>query len=251
MSRSSKFTMTLSLSVMLSVLTSCTQIGNLSRMGMVVDEKTGLMYGSAIQDNLITDSSFYTNKNIKVRTRNTSGDTAFNLQDFTEKLVSAYESKGYIPTTKDNFGLLMDINVLYSGQIQTSQSAQLSVIGALMGSTYGGSTNKGNIVASVSGATIGNILGSYITNDTYMVVAEVTFGVVKKYKLSKKRITFSRSRKLANIDDPTANEKVYARGFKKTFTTQFTVYAGGRNINQSAVADEVRQRAVRIAADFI
>jgi len=220
-------------------------------MGMVVDEQTGLLYGSAIERNLVTDASFYANRSIKVRTRNTSGDTTFNLKDFTQDLNAEYLAKGYKPTDEDGFGLLMDVNVMYSGQIQSTQSTQFSIVGALIGSTYGGSTQKGNIVATATGATIGNILGAYATDDTYMVVAEVTFGVVKKYKVSRKRVTFSRSEKLTNIDDPLREEKVYARGFKKSFTTQFTVYAGGRNVKQSEIADEVRKRAVRIAANYI
>ena len=242
----------LSIAVIATALTACTQVSpNKSRMGMVVDEESGLLFGSAIDSNLITDASFYSNRALKVRTRNTSGDETFNLVDFTEDLVSAYRAKGYEPNQKDGFGLLMDVNVLYSGQAQSTQSTQLGIIGAMMGSTYGGSTQKGNILASISGATLGHILGSYVTDDTYMVVAEVTFGVVKKYKVSKKRVTFSRSKKLVDIDDPTTEEKVYARGFKESFTTQFTVYAGGRNVKQSEIAEEVRKRAVRIAADYI
>lgn len=242
----------LAFALIATTFSACTQIlPNKPRLGMVVNEETGLLFGSAIDGNLITDASFYVNRSLKVRTRNTSGDQAFNLTDFTDDLVSAYEAKGYEPTQKDGFGLLMDINVLYSGQIQTNQSMQLGIIGAMMGSTYGGASNKGNIIAAITGATVGHILGSYITDDTYMVVAEVTFGVVKEYRISKKRVTFSRSKKLTNIDDPTEDEKVYARGFKKTFTTQFTVYAGGRNVKQSEIAEEVRKRAVRIAADYI
>jgi len=242
---------TFAIAFIATTFTACSQLPNHSRMGMVVDEKTGLLYGSAIERNLVTDASFYNNRSIKVRTRNTSGDVTFNLKDFTKDLIAAYEAKGYEPTDKDGFGLLMDINVMYSGQIQSTQSSQFSVLGALVGSTYGGGTQKGNIVATVTGATLGNILGSYVTDDTYMVVAEVTFGVVKTYKISQKRVTFSRSKKLVNIDDPTRKEKVFARGFKKTFTTQFTVYAGGRNVKQREIAEEVRKRAVRIAADFI
>lgn len=250
MAYSKRFLSTLTMACVAFGLTACAP-PNKPRMGMVIDEKTGLLFGSAIESNLITDASFYVNRTIKVRTRNTSGDQAFNLNAFTTDLKDAYSAKGYEPTDDDGFGLMMDINVMYSGQIQTNQSAEFGIVGALLGATYGGNTQKGNLIATATGATLGNILGMYATDDTYMVVAEVTFGVVKKYKLSKKRVTFSRSKKLTNIDDPTQHEQVYARGFKKTFTTQFTVYAGGRNTKQSDVADQVRRRAVRIAADFI
>lgn len=221
------------------------------RQGMVVDEKTGLMYGSAIQRNIVTDATFYNNRKIKVRTRNTSGDEVFSLSSFTGNLRTAYAAKGYDPTNEDDFGLLIDVNVMYSGQVQINQAASFTMIGALLGSTYGGQTDRGVITGTLSGATLGNIVGHYATEDTYMVIARVTFAVLKPYKESTKRITFSRSKKLKNIDDPNEDDKVYRRGFKNTFTTEIAVYAGGRNLKQSQIVEEVRKRAVRIIADFI
>lgn len=233
-------------------LGACELMPNKPRLGMVVDEKTGLLFGSAIEGSLVTDASFYTNRTLKVRTRNTSGDTAFDLGGFTTDLETAYGAKGYLPAPDDEpFGLMMDINVMYSGQVQTNKTTQFSIVGGLLGATYGGDTNRGKIAATTSGAALGHILGQYPSEDTYMIVARVTFGVVKRYKVSKRRVTFSRSKKLSNIDDPSQHENVYARGFKKTFSTDFTVFAGGRNLGQSEIAEQVRQRAVRIAADFI
>lgn len=234
------------------MLSACGLAPNTSRLGMVVDEKTGLLFGSAIEDNVVTDATFYSNKSLKVRTRNTSGDQAFDLDGFTNDLKAAYGNKGYTPINDDGpFGLLMDVNVMYSGQVQTNQTAQFSVVGGLLGATYGGATQRGRLTGLASGAALGQIVGTFPTEDTYMIVAQVTFGVVKKRNVSKRRVTFARSEKISNLDDPKAEEKVYARGFKKTFTTQFTVYAGGRNLKQSEIAEQVRQRAVRIAADFI
>lgn len=232
-------------------LSACTSVPSTSRMGMVVDERTGLLFGSAIEDNLVTDATFYTDKSIKVRTRNTSGDQAFDLDGFTNDLKAAYGNKGYKPIKDGPFGLMMDVNVMYSGQVQTNQTTQFSVVGGLLGATYGGSTQRGRLAGVTSGAALGQIVGTFATEDTYMIVAQVTFGVVKVRKTSKKRVTFSRSEKIANLDEPSREESNYARGFKKTFTTQFTVFAGGRNLNQSEIAEQVRQRAVRIAADFI
>ena len=70
-------------------------------------------------------------------------------------------------------------------------------------------------------------------------------------KKSKKKITFSRSAKLKNIDDPDDEEKVVLSGFKKAYTTGVAVFAGGRNISQAEIAGEVRQRIIRIVSDFI
>lgn len=222
-----------------------------SRMGMVVNQETGLMYGSAIEKNLLTDAVFYNNRKIKVRTRNTSGDLAFGLGAFTDDLNGSYEAKGYEPTQADDFGLLLDVNVMYSGQIQTNRAYSFTMVGALLGTTYGGGTRRGQIAGTVAGAELGRIIGSYATEDTYMVLMDVSFGVIKPYKESRKRVTFSHSKKLKDIDDPDEDDKVIRRGFKQTFTTQVAVYAGGRNISQSEIAEQVRKRAARIIADFI
>ncbi len=224
---------------------------NQSRMGMVVDEETGLLFGSAVQKNIVTDATFYANRKLKVRTRNTSGDTAFGLGDFTQQLNTTYASKGYEPTLEDNFGLLVDVNVVYSGQVQTNSTQLYTWLGAAYGSTYGGDTQRGILTATTAGATLGNIIGRFNTNDTYMVVARVTFGIVKPLNESHKRITFSRSAKLKNIDDPNEDKKVIRGGFKKTYSTEVAIYAGGRNLKQSTIAEEVRKRAVRIVADII
>lgn len=222
-----------------------------ARMGMVVDHETNLMYGSAIENSLLTDATFYTNRKLKVRTRNTSGDTAFDLGSFTNDLKAAYASKGYEPTDEEDFGLIMDVNVVYSGQVQTNNAASYSVVGGLLGGTYGGDSTRGRITATVTGATLGNIIGRFDTQDTYIVIANVTFAVLKPYKVSKKRVTFSRSEKLTSIDDPNEDDKVVARNFKSTASTQITVYAGGDRVHQSEIAEEVRKRAVRIVADVI
>lgn len=235
----------------LGIVGGCALAPSKSRMGMVINEDTGVMYGSAIEHNMVTDASFYANRKIKVRTRNTSGDDVFALKAFTGDLNAAYADKGYEPTQHDDFGLLMDVNVMYSGQIQTNRASSLALVGALLGSTYGGDTERGVISGTVSGAALGHIAGHFDTQDTYMVVAKVTFAVVKPITKSQKRITFSRSQKLANIDDPSEDEKLVRRGFKETYTTQIAVYAGGRNLAQSEIAEEVRKRAARIVADFI
>ena len=212
------------------------------------------MFGSVIEKTLVTDSSFYTNKKIKVRTRNTSGDVAFGLKQFADKLRAAYAANGYEPTTKDDFGLLIDVNVKYSGQIQTNMATEYGFLGGVGGGLTGAAKsgdNFGIAAGAAAGATVGAVLGSFITEDTYIIIARVTFGILKEYKRSKKKITFSRSQKLKNIDDPDEDEKVYKRVFKKGYSTNIAVFAGGDNTPQSKIAEQVRQRIIRIVSDFI
>ena len=224
-----------------------------TRLGMVKDPQTGLMFGSQIERNFVTDATFYKNRKIKVRIRNTSGDTAFGLRQFTEKLRAAYAANGYEPTNDDDFGLLVDVNVRYSGQVQTNLAAEFAFLGGVGGGIagYRSNTTAGTAIGVAAGATLGSIIGSFITDDTYIIVADVTFGVIKTSKKSKKRITFSRSAKLKNIDDPDEEEKVVLSGFKKAYSTGVAVFAGGRNVPQVRIAGEVRQRIIRIVSDFI
>jgi hypothetical protein len=131
-----------------------------NRPGMVIDPKTGLMFGSRIerQRTLVTDASFYSNRKIKVRTRNTSGDVAFGLKQFTEKLRAAYAANGYEPTTKDDFGLLIDINVRYSGQFQTNLASEFAFLGFVGGGLAGAAKsgdNFGTAAGAAAGATVG------------------------------------------------------------------------------------------------
>jgi len=89
------------------------------RMGMVVDPKTQLQYGSVVERNILIDSSQFKNKKLKLRIRNTSGDPAFDLYGFQARLESSYTSKGYEVADSDDFGLLVDVNVVYSGQTRS------------------------------------------------------------------------------------------------------------------------------------
>ncbi|MGB0670835.1 MAG: complement resistance protein TraT [Rhodospirillales bacterium] len=236
------------------VLLGACQTAPQGRMGMVTDPESGLMYGSVIQDNLVTDPTFYNNNAIKIRTRNTSGDTAFGLTAFTDDLQRIYADKGYAPQDDAGFGLMIDVNVMYSGHIQTNYANEFSFLGATAGgltSLHRGGTQLDYATYSLAGAAVGAVLGANVTEDTYMIVSQVTFGVVKKVRKSKTRVTFSRSPKLKNIDDPDEDDEVYVGGFKKSYTTQLAVYAGGRNVTQAEIVEEVKRRMIRIVGDFL
>lgn len=225
-----------------------------ARMGMVKNPDTGLQIGSVVEKNLVTDASFYKNRKIKVRIRNTSGDPAFDLAGFTSRLQSAYASAGYEPTTGDDFGLLVDVNVVYSGQVQTNLAGEFGFLGASAGALAGAA--RGSDIAfaagTIAGATLGSILGSFVTDDTYMIIAKVTFGIIKGTpKRDGKRITFSRSLSGQPEDQEEIEERRRARGFRKSHSTGISVFAGGRNVYQSEIAGMVRQRFVRIIRDII
>lgn len=227
-----------------------------NQLGMVEDPKTGLAFGSVVERNLLVDSSFYDVTSIKVRVRNTSGDPAFDLAGFKGQIEQQMRAKGYEPTDGNDFRLLLDVNVLYSGQLTETLSTEVGFLGATAGGIAGATRSNhqvaGAIGGTVAGATIGGILGSYLTQDTYTIVLDVTFGEVDPITRSKKKITFSRSVTLQDVDDK-EEEKLRnrTRRITRSASSGVAVYAGGRNTPQSAIVHEVRKRIVRIVSDFI
>ena len=226
-----------------------------TRLGMVKNPSTGLPYGSIIEKYIVTDPSFYVNKKIKVRIRNTSGDEVFDLHGFKNQIRATLAASGYEPTNDDDFGLLIDINVMYSGQIQSNLTREFTFLGAAAGGLAGAAkTNSGAIGTAagvLAGATLGSIIGSLVANDTYIVISRVTFGEIKEKKRSKKYITFSRSPKLRSEYDDKEEQERKTRGFRNAFTTGLSVFAGGRNTAQSTIAEQVRARIARIVGNFI
>ena len=225
-----------------------------SRLGMVKDPETGLQFGSTVEKNIVTDPSFFHNRKIKVRIRNTSGDVAFDLKGFKHQIEAAYAQAGYHPAEGDDFGLLVDVNVMYSGQVQNSLTKEFGFLGAAAGGLAG--VSRGDAMAAVAGtvagATLGSIIGSYVTDDTYIIVTRVTFGIVKGPPRSDgKKIVFSRSVAGTKEDEEEREERRSARGISDSQSSGVAVYAGGRNVVQAEIAGQVRERIVRIIRDII
>jgi hypothetical protein len=216
---------------------------------MVDDPQTGLMWGSAIERNLIIDAAQLENRSIKLNLRNVSGDAAYDLMLFRKRLLDALRAKGYTPTDGDDFGVKFDINVLYSGHVQKNLAGEFGFLGATAGGIagYRGSNESRNMAAgALAGATLGAIAGSYARDDTYITVAEVTVAVADQYRgTTKKTVTFSASPPLQEVRPSSI------KPFEAVLQTKVAVYAGGRNITQSQITEGVRERLARIVADAI
>lgn len=225
-----------------------------SRMGMVKEPASGLQFGSVVERNIVTDPSFHQNRRVKLRIRNTSGDQAFDLQGFQRQIEQAYAQAGYQPVSDQTFGLLVDVNLMYSGQVQQTLTREFGFLGAAAGGLAGAA--RGEAIAAVAGtaagATLGSILGSYVTDDTYIIVGRVTVGSVRGSRPSEgKRITFSRSIAGTIEDEEEREERRRSRGFDSNVSTGVSVFAGGRNTAQAEIAAEVRSRLARIIRDII
>jgi hypothetical protein len=225
------------------------------RLGMIVDPQTGLQYGSIIDRNIVIDATQLENRKLKLTIRNTSGDSSFDLREFQSRLESAYAAKGYRVTTDDDFGMLVDVNVRYSGQLSTNMAGSYAFLGASAGGLagYGSQRNHsgsaqliGTGAGILSGATIGAIIGSYVTEDTYIVVAGVSVAVVDPERgKTEKTVVFSSSeRRQREI-------RTGVRPFSQRLETNMAVYAGGRSTPQAQIVSGVRSRFLSILSDVI
>ena len=224
---------------------------SLARMGMVKDSYSGIQMGSVVEKNIFIDSSQFQNRTLKLAVRNISGDNLYMMSPFSSNLKAAFANKGYIPTDSDSFGIKVDLNVLYSGHVQRNMAAQYGFLGGAAGGVAGYRSNSpaGTAAGVIAGATLGAILGSYVTDDTYVVVAEVSIGVTDSLgedNNNKKTITFGASPKMQEEFIP----KNF-RPFREVLRTKIAVFAGGSNTQQQQISEQVRLRLLGIVSDAI
>jgi hypothetical protein len=231
---------------LLMLLSACQTTQN--PLNMVTDQRSGLQYGSAIERSIFIDADQFENRSIKVSIRNTSGDSAFNVKEFKANLEGSYAAKGFKPSQR-NFGIKLDLNVLYSGHIRRDMSTQFAFLGGAAGGIAGfrSGARAGTAIGVLAGATIGSILGSTQTRDTYITISEVAIGIAEAGSVgrTKRTITFSASRKEQD------ERQTGFKPFRKILRTKIAVYGGGQNVTQDQIAAEVKRRLIRIVADAI
>lgn len=224
----------------------CAQPG---RMGMVEDRDTGLMWGSAVERNLVLDASQLENRSAKVTVRNISGDDAYDLAQFRNAFLAALTQKGFTPSEADNFGIKFDVNVIYSGQISTNLTKDFAFLGGAAGGVAGYGNRhevRNSLGGVVAGAALGAVIGSNIRDDTYIAIAEVTVAIAdQRTGNTKKTIVFSSSPPLQE------ERRSSIKPFEQVLTTKIAVYAGGRNVSQRQIAENVRARMARIVQNIL
>ena len=220
-----------------------------SRMGMVVDQRTGKQIGSVVERSFVVDATQFRDPRLKLRIRNTSGDPLFNLGGMSSFIERSYQRKGYQEESGGEYGLLVDVNVVYSGQVSRNLMREFSFLGgtaaglAAYGATRGGIETAAGVLA---GATLGSIVGRYQRQETYIVVAEVSLAVIDKKRGSKEaKIVFGKTQ------DKKDTKSSEFRGFRDRASTKISVFAGGRNVDQGSIAQSVRDRFRSILADII
>ena len=222
---------------------------------LVEDEKTGYSYGAVKSGEFIADPAMFRNKKLKLRIRNTTGDSSLDMYSFRQQLEDAYTSVGYDITNGDDFGILLDINVKYFGQVTDMLPAEYTFLGAAAGGVAGSAagiqhgraadTITGMAAGTVIGAALTEILRNYATEETFIIISSVTMATVMPEVVEDERtISFITGKKIRE-------KKTNFKGFRSRDTINLGVYAGGRMAGKGDIIDEVRQRHLRILKDII
>ena len=148
----------------------------------------------------------------------------------------------------EEYRILLDLNVLYSGQITSNVMNEFAFLGAAAGG-LGGYANQRTVVSTgagiLAGAALGAIIGSHVREDTFITIGELTLATANGSDTGKTKSVAFGGAKASN--ESTAG----FRRFDETISTRMAVYAGGRNIRQSRISDMVRTRIIQVAGSAI
>jgi len=226
-----------------------------NQYNLVKDKKSGYSFGAAKSGEFIADPAMFRNSKMKLRIRNTTGDPSLDIYDFRQQLEEAYENVGYEITEDADFGILLDINVKYFGQVTSMLPAEYTFLASAAGGLVGGATGMQNsrpadtmvgiAAGSIVGAAIGEIIRNYATEETYIIITSVTMGTVMPEHIDdEKTISFVTGKKVRE-------KKTNFKGFRSRETLDLGVYAGGRMAGKNDIIDEVRARHLRILKNVI
>jgi hypothetical protein len=144
-------------------------------------QKRNLDVENKMSSTIFLEPSSPEERTIYVQVRNTSDNSAFNIEN---NIVQALRSKGYLVTNdpkKANY--MLQANVLSVGQIDKATREQMSEQGfggALGGGLVGGGIgalasghSDAIILGGIAGAAIGTVLNSSFQDVTYSVITDV------------------------------------------------------------------------------
>lgn len=237
------------------VVAACTTSSGPNPYRLVEDEKTGYSYGAVKTGEFIADPSMFRNARLKLRIRNTTGDSALDIYAFRQQLEQTYSGLGYEITDGSDFGILLDVNVRYFGQITDTLPEEYtfltSTAGMVVGSAPGIQSGKpadivtGMAAGGVIGTAVGEIIRNYVTEETFIIISSVTLATVMPEVIRDESvISFTTGKKIKE-------KKINFKGFRSRDIINLAVYAGGTMADKSDIIDEVRVRYLRILKDII
>ena len=160
---------------------------NTQNTGMY-DKNNKVSSGSAISKNVFTDISQFSDKIVKVKIRNTSGDFDIDKTKLKKNLKSGLEENGF-KVNESQYDFVIDLNIYSFQSVRQGKKRPSSGVGLLLGGVLGSEVGKRNnsisqgsgiILGAVAGATIENILKNSSESNTYFLLADFNIGWIKK-----------------------------------------------------------------------
>lgn len=220
-----------------------------NRGDMVVDGRTNRMYGMRSDKTLFTDPTLFPNRRLKLTLRNMSGDGVWDLDTTRDAIYQGYVAKGYERSDGNDFGLKVDLNVIRSQQFDHDMTSQYAFLGTTAGAPLGGAVGGlrdgvegaalGAAAGMAVGASLGTLAGYFTTDSIYVVITEATFAVRRNAAKPRRVVTFDGSPRVEEWE-----ESGYG-SFRSVQRVLIANYGGGRNLAQTEIADDIRDRQIR------
>ncbi|OAN66051.1 glycine zipper domain-containing protein [Magnetospirillum moscoviense] len=120
--------------------------------------------------------------------------------------------------------------------------------GAVTGAVVGGMKGDaafGTGAGLAVGATLGTLIGYFTTDSVYVVITEATFAVRRNASKPRRVVTFDGSPRVEEWE-----ESGYG-SFHSTDRVVIANYGGGRNVGQTEIANDIRDRQIRSLISLI
>lgn len=225
---------------------------------MQASPPSGLQIGSIVSKNLFLDASQFANRTVKLRLRNSSGAPELDLGRLRGSIEESLRIAGYEVSDK-NFGIVMDINAF---QMQSAQNARVtsnSGLGVLLGGVAGYELAKksggmsaggGTILGAVAGATLEQIIQSYGSRSTFLVLCDVNIGVVRQENIRKDRFMIGGNRiEQRNIESE--QDEATFTSFALRDTVRVAAYAGDDANMENRTITAMIDRLGRVVANLL
>lgn len=233
--------------VMFLMITACTSL--------TPANQRGLQIGSATSKNLFVDASQFSNRTVKLRLRNSSGDPALDLTRLRGSIESGLQAAGYRIDDRD-FGIVMDVNAFQMQSISQARVRSGSGLGTLLGGVIGYETAKrpggvssggGAILGAVAGATIEEVIRNYGEYSTYIALCDVNIGVLRKEYKKNDRFVIGGNK----IENKEPDEADTFTGFALRDTVRVAAYAGDEPERARHTVDALLDRLGRVVANLL
>ena len=226
---------------------------NTQNTGMY-DKNNKVSSGSAISKNVFTDISQFSDKIVKVKIRNTSGDFDIDKTKLKKNLKSGLEENGF-KVNESQYDFVIDLNIYSFQSVRQGKKRPSSGVGLLLGGVLGSEVGKRNnsisqgsgiILGAVAGATIENILKNSSDNNTYFLLADFNIGWINK----------NNDNDTISVGGLTVenNENKKNSNFKRMTnkgTVKIAVYGGSKVKSKQEVLKVLEDRLILIANNIL